>query len=212
MLGNRRLSGQSLLLIVVAAVALFAGAGVALAATAGGSDPAAAGATTTPSPAPSLPGRMHGAGPGRPAAGWPGGGFRPGGAGMAGFGTVHGQFVVAKPGGGYQTVDLQRGSVTAVTGSSITVRSSDGFGKTYQVPAAAQVNAQRNGIGSIRKGDQVMVIATVSGGTATATRILDFSLLPRQGGGAAGGGWPGFAGPGPGASAPAAPAPAASAG
>jgi hypothetical protein len=121
---------------------------------------------------------------------------------------VHGQFVVAKPGGGYQTVDLQRGSVLAVTGSSITVKSSDGFVKTYQVPAAAQVNAQRNGISSIRKGNQVMVVASVSGSTATATRILDFSLLPQQGGG----GWPGFAGPGPAAPAPAAPAPAASAG
>ena len=113
---------------------------------------------------------------------------------------MHGQFVVARPGGGYQTVDMQRGSVTAVTGSSITVRSSDGFVKTYQVPAAAQLNAQRNGIGSVRKGNQVMVVATVSGSTATATHILDFSLLPRQGG------WPGYAGPGPAGPAPAAPA------
>ena len=131
---------------------------------------------------------------------WPGGGARPGGAGRAAFGAVHGQFVVARPGGGYQTVDMQRGSVTAVTGSSITVRSSDGFVKTYQVPAAAQLNAQRNGIGSVRKGNQVMVVATVSGSTATATHILDFSLLPRQGG------WPGYAGPGPAGPAPAAPA------
>jgi hypothetical protein len=207
MLGNRRLSGHSLLLIVVAAVALFAGAGVAMAATSNGSAPAAAAATTTPSPAPSLPGRVPGVGPGHRAGDWPGGGFRPGGAGMAGFGAVHGQFVVAKPGGGYQTVDMQRGSVTAVTGSSVTVKSSDGFVKTYQVPAAARVNSQRNGTSSIRKGNQVMVVATVSGSTATAANILDFSLLPRQGGGAAGGGWPGF-----GAPAPAAPAPAASAG
>jgi hypothetical protein len=55
------------------------------------------------------------------------------------------------------------------------------------------MNAQRNGLGSIRKGNQVMVVATVSGSTTTATSILDFSLLPRQGGGPAGG-WPGFAG------------------
>ena len=211
MLGNRRLSGQSLLLIVVAAVALFAGAGVAMAATAGGSAPAAAAATTMPSPSSSLPGRMHGTGPWRRAGGWPGGGLRPGGAGMAGFGAVHGQFVVARPGGGYQTVDMQRGSVTAVTGSSITVKSSDGFVKTYQVPVAAPVNGQRKGISAVRKGHQVMVVATVSGSTATASHILDFSLLPRQGG-PAGGGWPGFAGQGPAAPVPAAPAPAASAG
>jgi hypothetical protein len=117
---------------------------------------------------------------------------------------VHGQFVVAKPGGGYQTVDTQRGSVTAVTGSSITVKSSDGFSKTYQVPSTANVNAQRNGISSIKTGNQVMVLATVSGSTATATSILDFSLLPHLHGGP---GWPGFGGPGS-----ASPAPAASAG
>ena len=200
MLGNRRLSGQSLLLIVVAAVALFAGAGVAMAATGGGPAAAAAPVNSTPSPSSSLPGRLPGAGSGPRARFWPGGGARPGGAGRAAFGAVHGQFVVARPGGGYQTVDMQRGSVTAVTGSSITVRSSDGFVKTYQVPAAAQLNAQRNGIGSVRKGNQVMVVATVSGSTATATHILDFSLLPRQGG------WPGYAGPGPAGPAPAAPA------
>jgi len=200
MLGNRRLPGHSLLLIVVAAVALFAGAGVAMAATGGGPAAAAAPVNSTPSPSSSLPGRLPGAGSGPRARFWPGGGARPGGAGRAAFGAVHGQFVVARPGGGYQTVDMQRGSVTAVTGSSITVRSSDGFVKTYQVPAAAQLNAQRNGIGSIRKGNQVMVVATVSGSTATATHILDFSLLPRQGG------WPGYAGPGPAGPAPAAPA------
>ena len=205
MLGNRRLSGHSLLLIVVAGVALFAGAGVAMAATGGGPAAAAAPATSTPSPSSSLPGRLPGAGSGPRARFWPGGGARPGGAGRAAFGAVHGQFVVARPGGGYQTVDMQRGSVTAVTGSSITVRSSDGFVKTYQVPAAAQVNAQRNGIGSIRKGNQVMVVATVSGSTATATHILDFSLLPRQGGWPAGG-WPAPAAPGPAGPAPAAPA------
>ena len=200
MLGNRRLPGHSLLLIVVAAVALFAGGGVALAATGGGPAAAAAPVASTPSPSSSLPGRLPGAGSGPRARFWPGGGARPGGAGRAAFGAVHGQFVVARPGGGYQTVDMQRGSVTAVTGSSITVRSSDGFVKTYQVPAAAQLNAQRNGIGSVRKGNQVMVVATVSGSTATATHILDFSLLPRQGG------WPGYAGPGPAGPAPAAPA------
>jgi hypothetical protein len=203
MLGNRRLPGGPLLLIAVAAAALLTGAGVATAATSSGSDAvatAAPTATPTPSPASSLPGRMRGAGPWRRA----GGGLGPGGPGAGGFGAVHGQFVVAKPGGGYQTVDTQRGSVTAVTGSSITVKSSDGFSKTYQVPSTANVNAQRNGISSIKTGNQVMVLATVSGSTATATSILDFSLLPHLHGGP---GWPGFGGPGS-----ASPAPATSAG
>ncbi len=195
--GNRRLSGQSLLLIVVAAAALFAGAGVAVAATAGGSAPAGAGAAAAPAPSSSLPGRMHGAGPWRWAGGGPGGGPWPGRPGMAGFGAVHGQFVVAKPGGGYQTVDMQRGSVTAVTSSSITVKSSDGFVRTYQVPSTARVNAQRGGISSIKTGNQVMVVATVSGSGASAASILDLSLLSQAHGWPAGGSGPGFAGPAP---------------
>jgi hypothetical protein len=200
--GNRRLSGQSVLLIVVAAAALFIGAGVAMAATAGGPAPAAAGATATPAPGSSyLPGRMHGAGPWRRAGGGLGGGPWSGGPGMPGLGAVHGQFVVAKPGGGYQTADMQRGSVTAVTGSSITVKSSDGFVKTYQVPSTARVNAQRGGISSIKTGNQVMVVATVSGSTASAASILDFSLLSQSHGWPAGGSGAGFAGPAPAASA-----------
>jgi hypothetical protein len=39
------------------------------------------------------------------------------------------------------------------------------------------VNAQRDGIGSIKDGNQVMVDATVSGSTTTAIRVVDLSLL-----------------------------------
>ena len=126
----------------------------------------AGGAAATPSPS---------ARPAFPHLGRPGGmGFGFGGV----FGAVHGQFVVPKDGGGFQTVDTQRGSVTAVSATSITVKSADGFIKTYQVASSTNVDAQRNGIGSVKTGHQVMVMATVSGGTATAVSILDFSLLP----------------------------------
>ena len=114
---------------------------------------------------------------------------RPGGFGPVfggPFGAVHGQFVVPKSGGGFQTVDTQRGSVTAVSAASITVKSADGFIKTYQVASSTNVDAQRNGIGSVKTGHQVMVMATVSGGTATAVSVLDFNLLPAMRGGA---GW-----------------------
>jgi hypothetical protein len=94
------------------------------------------------------------------------------------FGAVHGQFVVSKSGGGFQTIDTQRGSVTAVSATSITVKSADGFVKTYQVMSSTNVDAQRNGIGSVKTGHQVVVMATVSGSTATAVSILDFTLLP----------------------------------
>ena len=101
------------------------------------------------------------------------------------FGAVHGQFVVPKSGGGYQTVDTQRGSVTGVSATSITVKSADGFTKTYQVTSSTNVDAQRDGIGSVKTGNQVAVTATVSGTTSTAVSILDFTLLPMH----AGPGW-----------------------
>jgi hypothetical protein len=177
MLGNRRLPGRPLILAGVAVAALLAGAGVAMAATSG--SPASGAAAASPAggtaamPSPS-------AWPASPHQGRPGGfGFAFGGP----FGAVHGQFVVPKSGGGYQTIDTQRGSVTAVSTSSITVRSADGFTRTYQVSSSTNVDAQRDGIGSVKTGHQVAVTATNSGGTATAVSILDFSLLPSLHGG-----------------------------
>lgn len=90
---------------------------------------------------------------------------------------VHGQIVMAKPGGGYQTVNFQLGSVTKVSASSVAVKSSDGYTQTYSVTGSTVVAALRDGIGSVRAGDQVVVIATVSGGTATASGIIDRTLL-----------------------------------
>jgi len=178
MLGTRRLPGRPLILAGVAVVALLAGAGVAMAATSGSPASGAAAASpaggTVATPSPSARSAFPHQG-------------RPGGFGFgAPFGAVHGQFVVPKSGGGYQTVDTQRGSVTAVSATSITVKSADGFVKTYQVVSSTNVDAQRNGISSVKTGHQVVVTATVSGSTATAVSILDFNLLPAMHGGA---GW-----------------------
>ena len=93
------------------------------------------------------------------------------------FGVLHGQLVVVKPGGGYKTVDFQRGKVTAVSDNSITLMSADGFSKTYAVLSSTIIDAQRGGISSVKVGNQATVLATVSGGTATATRIADATLL-----------------------------------
>ena len=110
----------------------------------------------------------------------PGGGpFALGGPGALGglFGAVHGSAVVPKPGGGYQTIAFQNGKVTAVSSTSITLHSADGYSHSYGVTSSTFVNAQRDGIGSIKAGNQVIVIATVSGNSAAATRIIDVSLL-----------------------------------
>jgi hypothetical protein len=165
--------GNPLILAAVAITAVAAGAGVAALATGGSPSLASSSGqlAATPSPSPSRSG--YGApGPGHRFFGGFGGGF---GAGVAG--ALHGQFVVPRSGGGYQTEDTQRGSVTAVSTSSITVKSADGFTKTYQVTSSTVVDARRDGIGSVKDGHQVSVLATVSGGTATATGIQDLSLL-----------------------------------
>ena len=175
-LGSRRVA----VMAGVIGVGVLTGAGVAVAATSSPS-PAATPAASPPAPSarPPLRGllphghawRIHGAVPFGPAFAGPG--LLGGGL----FGAVHGTVVVPKSGGGYQTVAFQTGKVTAVSSTSITLRSADGYSHTYQVTSSTMVNAQRDGIGSIKNGNQVMVDATVSGSTTTAVRIVDLSLL-----------------------------------
>ena len=171
-LGSRRVA----VLAGVVAVGVLAGAGVAFAATSSPSPTPTPSASAPPGhamPPKGGPWRgLHGAVPRLP--------FGPAfGPGMLGglFGAVHGSAVVPKPGGGYQTVAFQNGKVTAVSSASITLHSADGYSHTYQVTSSTMVNAQRDGIGSIKDGNQVVVTATVSGGTSSATRILDVSQL-----------------------------------
>src|SRR6266487_2947875 len=178
---------RPLILAGVAAAALGSGAGVAVALTSGSTPPAtsASPSAVAASPSPSghrPPGRIFGSG--RRPFGGPGFFRGPAGAiagplgGLGFFGAVHGQIVVPKPGGGYQTVDIQQGTVTAVSSTSITLKSADGFTKTYTVTSSTLVNAQRSGIGSIKAGNKAVVFATQSGAVATASRITDLTLLP----------------------------------
>jgi hypothetical protein len=154
-------------------------------------------ASSSPSPSPTSTGNAYGPGPGARQGlpgqggpgdavgdrrGVPGGGMmggphgRPGpgmGLGMGMRGAIHGTFVTPKQGGGYQTVDTQQGTVTAVSTTSITVTSSDGFTKTYLVTADTIVNATRDGIESVKNGDEVGVMAIGSGSDADAVTIMD---------------------------------------
>lgn len=172
----------------VAAVALLGGAGAAYAATTAAGSPAvtvapAGNAAAAPSSAASTPGlghRRYGAGLGL--------GLGIGG-GMAG--AVHGQLVVPKSGGGYQTVDVQSGQVTAVSGTSITVKSADGFSQQYAVTSSTIVDAKRDTISKVKTGDQVFVVATVSGSTTTAAGIMDRNLVGQGHPGGGFGGWRG---------------------
>jgi hypothetical protein len=131
---------------------------------------AATNADPTPSPSaspstPSTPNQQQPGGPGK-------GGF--GHRGEFGVGgALHGEFVVPKDGGGYQTIATQQGDVTAVSEDSITVKSEDGYSRTYTVAAETLVNSARDGIASIKTGSKVSVSAVVANNTATATTIND---------------------------------------
>ncbi|GAB3427055.1 hypothetical protein [Flindersiella endophytica] len=87
---------------------------------------------------------------------------------------LHGEFVVKQSdGSGYQTVATQVGKVTAVSSSSITLKSEDGYSRTYTVTADTLVNSTRDGISAVKKDDEVRVFATVADEKATAVQVAD---------------------------------------
>lgn len=107
-------------------------------------------------------------GPGNDAAGQRGHGPR----GMA-HDALHGEFTVAGEDGGHQTMLMQTGEVTSVAADSITVRSADGYERTYAIGDDTVVNGGRAAIDAIDEGTQVRLAASTTGDDATALRIVD---------------------------------------
>jgi hypothetical protein len=95
-------------------------------------------------------------------------------------GALHGEFVVQNSSGGYVTEALQTGKVTAISATSITVASADGYTKVYVLGSSTTVDNGADKISSVVAGHTVTVLATVSGSgdaaTATATAITDQNL------------------------------------
>lgn len=168
---NRDRPRRSFILAGAAVVALLGGAAVAVGASGSATPANAAVASVSQAPWPS--GSHHGSGYSGGMAGF---GVGPGG----GPSLQHGQIVLGKTGGGFQTVDIQSGAVTAVSTSSITVKSADGFTHSYAITGSTNVDAQRDGIGSVKVGDQAFVIAAVSGRTSTAAKIIDTTQLKQS--------------------------------
>jgi len=158
---------QWFVIAAIAAVLLGGGIGAAVAQTSGGSS------TTSPSTTVAGPGGAPGPrGPFGRIRGGPGPGFG-GGPG----GAIHGEYVQPDGSGGYRTVDQQVGDVTSVSSSSITLKSADGFSKTYSVDQNTVVNAGRDGIASVKSGDKVSVNAVVANGQAAARSVQDQTTL-----------------------------------
>ena len=159
--------------VLAGAVALtLTGAGVAIAWAADSPPP-------SPSPSQSAPGRAD-----RPAK--PDKSQRPQ--------HLHSEGVVKKADGTFQTVLEQRGTVDAVSDSSITVKSEDGYSQTYAVnaetkikrvpaPSADGSSATPDGgkrlkptdgtIADIATGSTVRISGVKNGDQATAERIVE---------------------------------------
>ena len=142
------------------------------------------GATTPAAPDPNGPNNRpwrhfgHGGGPFGGKLFGHFGGF----GGFGRFGALHGEFTMKKPdGSGYQTIASQTGEVTAVSPSSITVKSEDGFSRTYSVDENTLVGSGRDGIGTVKTGDTVTIAGIVDGATAKAAAIMDSTQLGKIG-------------------------------
>jgi hypothetical protein len=133
----------------------------------------------TESPSHSFGGPHPAFGPGGGMAGGPGGpggqhgAIRAPGPTAADSTSLHGEFVVADGAGGYRTELTQTGTVTAISPTSITVLSEDGYSQSYVIP-----NPTGNAGAPVAVAEPVVVRATRNGETATVTSIGN----PQQGG------------------------------
>ena len=166
----------------IAAGATVLAAGVVAGAVLAGLGVAGAG---TPSPSRSHEPEHEGRGPkffhGQGSPGW----FRHGMFGHGPFGHekalggLHGSFTVPVPGGETRTVAVQGGTVTSVSDSSITVKSTDGYSHTYGLGSSTVVLAGLHGIGDVKNGDLVRVTAVGTGASTRTVNVFDWTALRR---------------------------------
>ncbi len=91
--------------------------------------------------------------------------------------VLHGEFVVTDRDGKAVTVAVQRGEVTAVSASSIGMKSKDGYAASYAVndDTRVRVDGDRAEISDVKTGDQAWLVARKSGDTATAILLVERS-------------------------------------
>ncbi|WP_245757246.1 hypothetical protein [Amycolatopsis xylanica] len=155
---QKKWSGRKTAVAVGVAVVIAAGGGVAIAVGTSGNADNAAG--------------QGGPGGGRMIFG-PGG---PGGPGGIPRDALHGQFVVSDGNGGYTSEQLQTGTVSELSATSITLTSKDNFKQTYTIDSSTRKTSEP------KNGDTVTVNAKVTGSTATATTIGSPGQMTRGGG------------------------------
>ena len=113
----------------------------------------------------------QGHGPGEMGHRGPGGmGQKGGPRGEMGH-MLHSEGVIEDADGNYVTVRMQAGEVTAVSATSISVKSVDGYTSTYVITDSTEQDRDRTADTQAKVGDRVHVRSTVDGGTATAEDI-----------------------------------------
>ncbi|HEX6469117.1 MAG TPA: DUF5666 domain-containing protein, partial [Streptosporangiaceae bacterium] len=89
--------------------------------------------------------------------------------------VLYGETVAKADDGSIKAFDWQNGQVTGVSGSSVTVRSSDGTTWTWTLTGDTLVrkNKKDGSASDIAAGDKVAIAGARSGGTRTAARVMD---------------------------------------
>jgi hypothetical protein len=86
--------------------------------------------------------------------------------------ALHGEVTLA--GEKHQVIAFQRGGVTKVSDTSLTVKSNDGFVETYVL--SKDTNVRENGrdskVADIDSSDRVLVVAAKDGSTLDARRVI----------------------------------------
>jgi hypothetical protein len=116
----------------------------------------------------------------KPSAGVP---FRhgPGGMGLGLLGPMgagrmlHGEATLAKQGGGTVVVRFQNGTISDISGSTITVKSTDGFTSTFTVDGTTRItlNGTDGTLSKLAKNDKVRVVGVQNGSSTVAKMVLD---------------------------------------
>jgi ribosomal protein S11 len=90
----------------------------------------------------------------------------------------HGEFTGR--GKAHRTIDYQRGTVTATNGTSITVRSKDGFTATYTVAPTTKVRRDKQAAtpAQVQTGDRVFVAAAKEPTGLQVLRVRDRGPAP----------------------------------
>ena len=163
------------------------GAGIAFAA---GSGSGTGSSSTTPATTPNGTPGAPGAGKHHAMFGGRMGGMGLRGLGIAGGRVLYGSATIQTPSGALKTIDFQVGTVTAtnISGESGTITVASGannaHSRTYDVSPSTIVDSQAGGIGTVKTGDTVTVVAQDNGsGNPTAMDIRDQTQMKnsRQG-------------------------------